>query len=128
MNDVVKEIYGDLGKLGALDPGALKKVLQEHGTLFELEVCVSSSVDGLVDVLGAEAAVLVAALVAKLEVVNKPLVQETETATGTAAAATGAAGAAAGAACTGAAAAGGGRPAYSAEGLVRTITVERTTP
>ena len=89
---------------------------------------VSSSVDGLVDVLGAEAAVLVAALVAKLEVVNKPLVQETETATGTAAAATGAAGAA----CTGAAAAavatGGGRPAHSAEGLVRAITFERTTP
>ena len=61
VNDVVKEIYGDLGKLGALDPGAPKKVLQEHGALFELEVCVSSSVDGLVDVLGAEAAVLVAA-------------------------------------------------------------------
>jgi hypothetical protein len=128
VNDVVKEIYGDLGKLGALDPGALKKVLQEHGSLLGLEVCVSSSVDGLVDVLGAEAAVLVAALVAKLEVVNKPLVQETETATGTAAAATGAAGAA----CTGAAAAavgtGGGRPAHSAEGLVRAITFERTTP
>ena len=131
-NDLVKEIYGHLGKLGALDPGALKKVLQEHGALFELEVCVSSSVDGLVGALGTEAAALVAALVEKLEVVNKPLVQETETATGTAAAATGAAGAAAGAACTGAAAAavaaGGGRPAHSAEGLMRAITFERTTP
>ena len=143
VNDVVKESYGDLGKPGALDPGALKhsphppgggqkKVLQEHGALFELEVCVSSSVDGLVGALGTEAAALVAALVEKLEVVNKSLVQETETAAGTAAAAaaaTGAAGAAAGAACTAVAAAtGGGRPAHSAEGLVRAITFERTTP
>ena len=132
VNEVVKENYGDLGKLGALDSRALKEVLQEHGNLLELGVCVSSDVDGLVDALGAEAAALVAELVARLKVVNKPRVQETETATETAAAATGAtgaAGAAARAAGTGAAAAaaGGGWPAHSAEGSLRAITFERTT-
>jgi len=73
VNDVVREMYKDLTRLGCLDPEEAGRARALYGVLMELELRMTTCVEELVDLLGENAEKMVSDLVVKMTKVASPL-------------------------------------------------------